>query len=91
MYQETKMSEKKSVMPKIIGILALFAFIILLENIRGIFPGLPMIFDPMSPLFTVLTDHCFRTAEFQIGSHFPGYCQIGIFVMIGDQKKMFHR
>ncbi len=54
MDQETKMSEKKSVMPKIIGILALFAFIILLENIRGIFPGLPMIFDPMSPLFTVL-------------------------------------
>ncbi len=47
-------TEKKNVMPTVIGILALFVFIILLENIRSIFPFLPMVFDPMSPLFTVL-------------------------------------
>ncbi len=50
----SEITEKKNNMPAIIGIIVLFIFIILLENIRSIFPGLPMVFDPMSPLFTVL-------------------------------------
>ncbi len=36
------------------GILILLLFVILLENISAFIPGLPMVFDPMSPLFTVL-------------------------------------
>ena len=36
------------------GILILLLFVILLENISSFIPGLPMVFDPMSPLFTVL-------------------------------------
>ncbi len=48
------MSGKKSNLPALTGIVILFLFIIFLENIRSFIPGLPMIFDPMSPLFTVL-------------------------------------
>lgn len=48
------MNEKKRSLPVIIGLAVLFAIIILLENIKAVFPGLPQVFDPTSPLFTVL-------------------------------------
>lgn len=48
------MMTKKNHTPTILAIVGLLLFIILLENIRMIFPGLPQVFDPMSPLFTVL-------------------------------------
>lgn len=48
------MKEKKKIIPALAGIAVLFIVIIILENIRSVFPGLPQIFDPTSPLFTVL-------------------------------------
>ncbi|MCR5474509.1 MAG: branched-chain amino acid ABC transporter permease [Lachnospiraceae bacterium] len=36
------------------GITALLLFVILLENLSGMFPNLPQVFQPTSPLFTVL-------------------------------------
>ncbi len=48
------MTEKKNYRPTILLIAGLLIFVIILENIRSVFPWLPQIFDPMSPLFTVL-------------------------------------
>ncbi len=45
---------KKNNLPTILVIAGLLIFVIILENIRSVFPFLPQIFDPMSPLFTVL-------------------------------------
>ncbi len=48
------MEQRKNFIPAVIGIAALLAFVVLLENISSIIPGLPSVFDPTSPLFTVL-------------------------------------
>ena len=48
------MTEKENYRPTILLIAGLLIFVIILENIRSVFPWLPQIFDPMSPLFTVL-------------------------------------
>ena len=48
------MKERNTNIKIFFGILLLLLFVILLENISALIPGLPMVFDPMSPLFTVL-------------------------------------
>ena len=48
------MEKKKSLLPSLIGIAVLLLSVILLENLSDIIPGLPQIFQPTSPLFTVL-------------------------------------
>ena len=47
------MKQKKSY-SAVIGISILLLFVILLENISALIPGLPQVFQPTSPLFTVL-------------------------------------
>lgn len=47
------MKQKKSY-SAVIGISILLVFVILLENISAFIPGLPQMFQPTSPLFTVL-------------------------------------
>ena len=47
-------NNKKQYYPIIISIAALLLFVILLENISALIPGLPSVFQPTSPLFTVL-------------------------------------
>lgn len=48
------MKQKKKSFSAVIGISILLLFIILLENISALIPGLPQVFQPTSPLFTVL-------------------------------------
>ncbi len=48
------MKKSKNYIPALTGITALLLFVVLLENISSIIPGLPSVFDPTSPLFTVL-------------------------------------
>ena len=48
------MKVKKKHTREIAGIIILFLFVILLENISGVIPGMPAILQPTSPLFTVL-------------------------------------
>lgn len=48
------MKKNKNILPALFGVAALLIFIILLENISAIIPGLPQVFQPTSPLFTVL-------------------------------------
>ena len=48
------MKQKKINIKAFIGIAVLLLIIILLENISSIIPGLPQVFWPTSPLFTVL-------------------------------------
>ena len=48
------MKEKKKSFSVFIGITILLLFVILLENISSFIPGLPQVFQPTSPLFTVL-------------------------------------
>ncbi len=48
------MKDKKRSFRVFIGICILFLFVILLENLSGMIPGLPQVFQPTSPLFTVL-------------------------------------
>jgi branched-chain amino acid transport system permease protein len=48
------MKQKKNLIPAVAGIVILFAFVILLENLSDMIPGLPPVFQPTSPLFTVL-------------------------------------
>lgn len=48
------MKVKKKHTREIAGIIILFLFVILLENISGMIPGMPAILQPTSPLFTVL-------------------------------------
>ena len=47
-------NNKKQYYPIIISIAALLLFVVLLENISAMIPGLPSVFQPTSPLFTVL-------------------------------------
>ena len=48
------MKQKKKSFSAVIGISVLLLFVILLENISALIPGLPQVFQPTSPLFTVL-------------------------------------
>ncbi len=48
------MEQKKKSIKVIIGLAVLWLFVILLENISSVIPGLPAVFQPTSPLFTVL-------------------------------------
>ncbi|MBQ6128779.1 MAG: branched-chain amino acid ABC transporter permease [Lachnospiraceae bacterium] len=48
------MKEKKRSFSAFIGICILLIFVIILENISSYIPGLPAVFAPTSPLFTVL-------------------------------------
>ena len=48
------MKQKKKTFRIFIGISILLLFIILLENLSAMIPGLPQVFSPTSPLFTVL-------------------------------------
>ncbi len=48
------MKKDRNFLPSLIGILLLLLFVVLLENISALIPGLPQIFQPTSPLFTVL-------------------------------------
>lgn len=48
------MKEKKKSFRIFVGISILLLFIILLENLSTFIPGLPQVFQPTSPLFTVL-------------------------------------
>ena len=48
------MKQKKKSFSAVIGISVLLLFVILLENISALTPGLPQVFQPTSPLFTVL-------------------------------------
>lgn len=48
------MKKKKNFVPSLVGIAALLIFVILLENLSDFIPGLPQVFQPTSPLFTVL-------------------------------------
>ena len=48
------MEQKKKTLRIFIGILLLLLFVILLENLSTMIPGLPQVFAPTSPLFTVL-------------------------------------
>ncbi len=48
------MKRSKAALPAFIGVTALLLFVILLENISSLIPGLPQVFQPTSPLFTVL-------------------------------------
>ncbi|MCR4908845.1 MAG: branched-chain amino acid ABC transporter permease [Lachnospiraceae bacterium] len=48
------MKRSKAILPALAGVTALLLFVILLENISSMIPGLPLVFQPTSPLFTVL-------------------------------------
>ncbi len=48
------LEKKKSVFPLMIGITIMLVLVVLLENISALIPGLPPVFQPTSPLFTVL-------------------------------------
>ncbi len=48
------MKQKTNSTKAFAGIAILLLFVILLENLSGIIPGLPQVFQPTSPLFTVL-------------------------------------
>ncbi len=48
------MKQKRKSLPVIIGISILLLVVILLENLTAFIPGLPQVFQPTSPLFTVL-------------------------------------
>lgn len=48
------MKQNRKKYSAVIGITILLLFIILLENISAMIPGLPQVFQPTSPLFTVL-------------------------------------
>lgn len=48
------MKEKKKTLKIITGIACLLLFVILLENLHDWIPALPQVFEPTSPLFTVL-------------------------------------
>ena len=48
------MEQKKNISRIFIGFAILFLIVILLENLSSFIPGLPQIFQPTSPLFTVL-------------------------------------
>ena len=48
------MKQKKKSFSTVISISVLLLFVILLENISALIPGLPQVFQPTSPLFTVL-------------------------------------
>ena len=48
------MKENKRSFHIFIGIASLLVFVIILENLSAIFPGMPQVFEPTSPLFTVL-------------------------------------
>ncbi len=47
-------NNKKQYYPIVILIAAFLLFVVLLENISALIPGLPSVFQPTSPLFTVL-------------------------------------
>ncbi len=48
------MKQKNSFLPALAGVAGLLLFVVLLENISTMIPGLPQVFQPTSPLFTVL-------------------------------------
>lgn len=48
------MKQKRNILPILTCITVLLLLVILLENISSFIPGLPQIFQPTSPLFTVL-------------------------------------
>ena len=48
------MKDKKKSFRVFIGISIILLFVILLENLSNFIPGLPQVFQPTSPLFTVL-------------------------------------
>ncbi|MCR5237842.1 MAG: branched-chain amino acid ABC transporter permease [Lachnospiraceae bacterium] len=48
------MKQKRNILPTLTCITVLLLLVILLENINSFIPGLPQIFQPTSPLFTVL-------------------------------------
>ena len=48
------MKEKNNMLPALCGIALMLILVILLENISSLIPGLPQVFQPTSPLFTVL-------------------------------------
>ena len=48
------MKQKNNLIPALTGIILLLVFVILLENISSLIPNLPQVFQPTSPLFTVL-------------------------------------
>ena len=48
------MEQKKNISRIFIGFAILFLIVILLENLSSFIPGLPQVFQPTSPLFTVL-------------------------------------
>ncbi len=48
------MKQKTNFTKPLAGIAILLLFVILLENLSGFIPGLPQVFQPTSPLFTVL-------------------------------------
>ena len=48
------MRQKQKYYTAFIGIAIMLAVVILLENISAVIPGLPQVFSPTSPLFTVL-------------------------------------
>ena len=48
------MKQKQRSLTPVIGIAVLLLLVILLENLTAMIPGLPQVFQPTSPLFTVL-------------------------------------
>ncbi len=48
------MKQKNNFLPALTGIVLLLILVIVLENISSFIPGLPLVFQPTSPLFTVL-------------------------------------
>ena len=48
------MKQSRKSFPVFIGIAILLLLVILLENLSALFPGIPQVFQPTSPLFTVL-------------------------------------
>ncbi|MCR5831727.1 MAG: branched-chain amino acid ABC transporter permease [Lachnospiraceae bacterium] len=48
------MKQSRKSFPVFIGIAILLLLVILLENLSALFPGMPQVFQPTSPLFTVL-------------------------------------
>ncbi len=49
-----KVKERSSFLPALILIVVLLILVVVLENISSYIPGLPSVFQPTSPLFTVL-------------------------------------
>lgn len=48
------MKQKNNLLPAVCGISVMLILVVLLENISSFIPGLPQVFQPTSPLFTVL-------------------------------------